>query len=250
MVDSAALQSDINAAAEWSVENRLPFNTAKCKVITFSRKRSPLLADYSLGNVGLERVQEIRDLGLVLDTKLDFHKYVTGICKQASKTLGFVMRASKQFHVGVAVVLYSAYVRSRLEYGAVIWDPYEAKYSLMVERVQRKFARWLYRKAYGYYPYLYPSLFVSGMVGLDTLRMRRKLLLLVHYLSIVHHRVDCPAVLERIRLVVPVRVPQDMNCVAVAPRRRPGLLQRVSARTISLLHLMLTQYEEADLYFI
>lgn len=259
VADSAALQSDINAAAEWSVANRLPFNAAKCKVITFSRKRLPLLTDYGLGDACLERVEEISDLGLVLDTKLDFRRHVSNICKRASKTLGFVMRASKQFHVGVAMVLYSAYVRSRLEYGAVVWDPYADKYSLLAEKVQRKFARWLYRKSYGYYPYLYPSLFVSGMVGLDTLRMRRKLLLLVHYLSVVHHRVDSPAVLERIGLVVPTRVPQDLDCVAVAPRRRPSLLQRVSARTcharhaptaraLSLLRQMLTQHEEADLF--
>lgn len=259
VADSDALQSDISAAAEWSVANRLPFNTAKCKVITFSRKRSPILTVYSLGDACLERVDEISDLGLNLDSKLNFHKHVSNICKKASKTLGFVMRASKQFHVGVAMALYSAYVRSRLEYGAVIWDPYENKYSLLVERVQRKFARWVYRKAYGYYPYMYPSLFVSGMVGLDTLSMRRKLLLLFHFLSIVHHRVDSPAVLERIGLVVPTRVPQDFDAMAVAPRRRPGLLQRVSARTcharhaptaraLSLLYLMLTQHEDADLF--
>lgn len=113
MAGSAAFQSDINAAAEWGVANRLHLNKAKCKVITFSRKRMPLLTDYGLGDACLEREEEITDLGLVLDKKLDYRKHVSNICKRASKTLGFVMRASMQFHVGVAVVLYSAYVRSR-----------------------------------------------------------------------------------------------------------------------------------------
>ncbi|CAK1596412.1 unnamed protein product [Parnassius mnemosyne] len=53
--------------------------------------------------------------------------------------------------------------RSKLEYGAVIWNPYEEKYVLMIEKIQRKFARWIYKKQYGYYPYLYPSLFVSDL---------------------------------------------------------------------------------------
>ncbi|XP_048002407.1 uncharacterized protein LOC125238950 [Leguminivora glycinivorella] len=39
-----------------------------------------------------------------------------------------------------SLALYYAYVRSRLEYGAMVWDPHEAKYTLMLERVQRKFA--------------------------------------------------------------------------------------------------------------
>jgi hypothetical protein len=256
--DSAALQADIDAAAKWSILNRLPFNVNKCKVITFSRKRSPLQTTYYLADDTLERVSEIRDLGLILDDKFDFHRHVTGICKQASRTLGFVMRIAKQFHFGVAKILFGAFVRSKLEYGAVVWDPYESKYSLMIEKVQRKFARWLYKKAYGYYPYLYPSMFVSGMVGLDTLALRRKLLLLVHYLSVVHHRIDSAEVLERIGLVVPTRIPMDADG-AVAPRRRPGLLQRPSARTRyarhaptaraqTWLHLMLTRHEHADMF--
>ena len=87
------------------------------------------------------------------------------------------MRTSTQFDdVRVSNILYSAYVRSKLEYGAIIWDPYEDKCTLMVEILQRKFARWLYKKRCGYYPYLYPSLFVSGMVDMETLKFRRNVL--------------------------------------------------------------------------
>lgn len=35
--------------------------------------------------------------------------------------------------------------------------------------VQRKFARFISKSAYGYYPFLYPWMFVSDIVGLDTL---------------------------------------------------------------------------------
>jgi hypothetical protein len=154
--DCVALHKDIDAVTEWSISNRLPFNINKCKTITFARKRCPLDVDYKLADAPLEKLSEIRDLGLILDAKLDFHNHVNLLCKQANKMLGFILRTASQFKEGVSVamVLYNAFVRSSLEYGAIAWNPYEGKYILMLEKIQRKFARWLYKKKYGFYPYL------------------------------------------------------------------------------------------------
>ncbi|KAL0831015.1 hypothetical protein ABMA28_001901 [Loxostege sticticalis] len=98
----------------------------------------------------------------------------------------------------------------------------------MLEKIQRKFARWLYKKLYGYYP-IYPSLFVSGMVGVDTLKFRRAMLLIVHYLSVLHGRIDDPGILAEFRISVPT-VSWD-SAGLVAPRRRPRLLALPVART-------------------
>jgi hypothetical protein len=38
--------------------------------------------------------------------------------------------------------LYCAYVRSNLEYGAIVWDPYTSCGSDQIERVQRKFLKY------------------------------------------------------------------------------------------------------------
>lgn len=202
--DCGVLQQDIDAVAGWSQANRLFFNTKKCKVISFSRSKCPLAYTYLLSNDPIDRVQTIRDLGLELDTKLDFHGHICSITKSANKMLGFVMRTAPQFtSTAVPIVLYNAYVRSKLEYSSVIWDPIEASYTLLLERVQRKFARYLYKKQYGYYPFLYPSLFVAGMVGLETLHFRRKFHLAVHYSLLLRGQIDNPVALEGIRLFVP-----------------------------------------------
>lgn len=257
--DVKALQEDIDSVAVWSQSNRLPFNTDKCKCITFARKRNPIQTTYRLFDATIDKVGDIRDLGVVLDSKLDFHKHMTDICKKASKTMGFVIRTSSEFdNTIVAKVLYSTYVRSRLEYGAIVWSPYETKYESMIEKIQRKFTRWLYKRCFGYYPYLYPSLFVSGMVEIETLALRRKILLIKHYLSVLHSRIDSPQVLEKVGLLVPARIQRDASGI-VAPRRRPRLLQRHLTRTVHasqapsvrglrLVGDMLTQYDELDLF--
>lgn len=257
--DAVTLQRDIDAVSIWSQENHLPFNNLKCKIITFTRKSQPIIVNYKLPDAPLERVKEIRDLGLLLDCKLDFHTHINKICKSAHKMLGFVIRTASQFdNTRVAKVLYNAYVRSKLEYGAVIWNPYEEKYVLMIEKIQRKFARWIYKKQYGYYPYLYPSLFVSGMVDIETLKFRRAMSQVMQYLSIIHNRIDSPQILERVRILVPGNVSANSQG-QVAPRRRPRLLEPPRARTerarqaptnraLRFIGDILAQHHELDLF--
>lgn len=259
--DCQRLQADIDAVEEWSEVNRLYFNVGKCKVMTFSRSRTPLYFDYSLAGTLLDRVNQIRDLGLILDSRLNFRDHIIAACESANRMLGFVMRVSYAFKgIRAALTLYKAYVRSRLEFNAIVWDPHEAKYAFIIERIQKKFARFIFKRMYGYYPYLYPSLFVGGMVGLDTLELRRKLLLLVHYHRLLTNKVDNPTTLERVGLAgVPSRFLVGGEGV-VGPRRRrklfalpPGVRTRraaaaPTARAVTLLNSLLTQHMDLDIF--
>lgn len=72
-------------------------------------------------------------------------------------------------------VLYDALVPRYLEHIAVIWAPHDAKYSNRLERAQNEFTRYLYLKlhrVYQFYPLMYPTLLVLGMVEYNELRVR------------------------------------------------------------------------------
>lgn len=47
---SLRLQRDINALHVWCELNSLPLNLSKCKIMTFSRSKSPCVYDYTIGN--------------------------------------------------------------------------------------------------------------------------------------------------------------------------------------------------------
>lgn len=109
---------------------------------------------------------------------------------------------------------------------------------------------------------MYPSLFVSGMVGMDTLESRRKLLIMVHYYQLLHYKVDNPCVLEQMGLHVPAprtSVPGRGGGGAVEPRRRPRPFARSAARTrrgdnaptrraLLLLNNLYAQVPDADIF--
>jgi hypothetical protein len=81
----------------WCEYNDMILNAAKCQVINFSRKISPTTPIYILNNCPIPLKSVIRDLGILLDSKLTFTlHYDTIICK-ANRTLGCVKRYAKYF---------------------------------------------------------------------------------------------------------------------------------------------------------
>lgn len=75
--DTRNLQLAINKFIKWCDNNDLEVNLSKCKVITFSHKQQPIICDYYIKNQQkIERVYEIRDLGVILNSKLDFKSHI------------------------------------------------------------------------------------------------------------------------------------------------------------------------------
>ena len=70
--DARPLQADLDRLSLWSKTWRLQLNPAKCKVITFTLRSSPHIASYMLDGHQLERCVRVRDLGIILDTRLTF----------------------------------------------------------------------------------------------------------------------------------------------------------------------------------
>ncbi|XP_069365629.1 uncharacterized protein [Maniola hyperantus] len=235
--DHDRLQRDIDAVSKWSQENKLHFNVSKCSVMTFSRARAPRHHQYQLEGQTLRRVTEVRDLGIQFSADLNFRKHVADTCKRAYRNLGFVLRQANAFtNIKALRALYEALVKSHLECNASIWSPGEAKYKVMLERIQNKFLRFMYLKLYGVYPgypLLYPTLFVMGMVGYSTLELRREVSLAAYIFKVLRGKVHNPAVLKELRFCVP----NDSG----SRRRRPPLLAQPRARTCLLQRAPLTR---------
>ncbi|CAH0592079.1 unnamed protein product [Chrysodeixis includens] len=188
-----------------------------------------------LENTPLQRVTQVRDLGVYMTPELLFREHIIKICKKAYRNLGFLLRQTRDFtNISAVRALYDALVRSHLEHSAIIWAPHESKFSLMLERVQYKFTRHLYWKLYGVYPLyplMYPSLFVLGMVGYNQLKVRREFTLAIYLVKLIRGLVHNPEVL--LNFWVPDKY--------VGRRRRPPLLAVPVARTQLLAKASVTQ---------
>lgn len=168
------LQNDINAVQEWCVANRLHFNIDKCNVISLSKISAPIIVNYTLAEQLIMRVEEIRDLGITIDCRFRFVSHIQKTIASARQTIGFIKRISSgQFDQHVLRLLYTAYVRSKLEFGSVLWDPYQQIYRDEIESVQKGFLIYLLGDAHRTQFRLAPYCERSKMANLPSLASRR-----------------------------------------------------------------------------
>lgn len=142
--DTLKLQHDIDNVYKWCHDNRLYFNISKCNIITLHRTSSTIENNYTLNGQVITRVDEVRDLGVTIDARFKFTIHIQKIISAARQTIGFIKRiSSERFDRSVLRLLFTAYVRSKLEFGSVIWDPYQQIYRNEIESVQKGFLIYL-----------------------------------------------------------------------------------------------------------
>lgn len=192
--DTRNLQKDINTLNKWCKVNLLPLNASKCKFIAFSTRRNPFRAEYRIESTTLDQVYEISDLGIIIDSKLKFKTHCDTIFRKALKMLGFVMRMTEKFiDVRCLMLLYNSLIRSQLEYLSPIWSPYQLTYKHKIERIQKKFTRYLFFKLHIPYMEYKDRLKILEMISLEDRRQYFDMCLL-H--SIIHNQTLRPLSLQ------------------------------------------------------
>ena len=92
--DCLELQRLVTVFEEWSTRNLLTISISKCCVISYSRKRKLITFGYAIGGTQLERVNNVRDLGVNLDRKLTFRGHYNDIVTKGNRMLEFACRIS------------------------------------------------------------------------------------------------------------------------------------------------------------
>jgi hypothetical protein len=137
MNDCRELQWNVDLLPDWCSKNKLVMNKDKCISISYSRKHDICQFDYKIDNHTLSSRSSTKDLGIWFDSRLVF---VAALLK----LFGFLFRSCNEFRsVKCLTTLYFSLVRSRLEYGSIIWSPYYVTYIKSIESVQRKFLKYL-----------------------------------------------------------------------------------------------------------
>ena len=98
---------------------------------------------YQLNNTILQDVDHNPYLGLLISKDLKWGTHIDKISKKASSTLGFVARNTRKYPQSCRKTAYIALVRSTLEYGSTIWDPYLQKDINKIEKIQKRAARFI-----------------------------------------------------------------------------------------------------------
>lgn len=136
------VQLTINNMVKWANNNGFTFSTEKTSCVLFSRKRGPApeptltMYDVSIQNKAMQKF-----LGLTFDSKLSFSFHIIDLKRKCHKVLNVLKVLSHKSWGSDRVCLlriYRSLVRSRLDYGSIVYGSARASTLKMLDPVHHK----------------------------------------------------------------------------------------------------------------
>ena len=93
---------------------------------------------YTLSETALEETAAERDLGVFIDADLKFRRQAAAAVSKASQVMAVIRRSFQLLDKSTLPMLFKTLVRPHLEYGNIVWGPFNRADQQLVERVQRR----------------------------------------------------------------------------------------------------------------
>ena len=205
VADSLNFQKDIEKLKDWCSTNSLSLNLNKCSVMSFSRSTMPILFNYMMGGVRLQRVVTQKDLGVIFDLHLSFSVHIDYIISRANAMSGFLFRNSHEFRDPYTLkTLFVALVRPILEYCCVVWSPLFKKDYNRIEKIQKRFTKFALRKLN--WSCSMPSYDSRCLlIGLKPLSSRITYYSVIFARDVLTNHIECPPLLALFGINAPSR---------------------------------------------
>lgn len=180
--DYDLLQNGLNLICSWSNTWQLKISYAKCNVMFIGNGSSA--TNLLLDNYVLPVVNTVKDLGVVIDSRLTFDAHIQQMVAKAFSRANLIHKCFMSRDTTTLLRAFVVYVRPLLEYASSVWSPYHVGQIRSIENVQRKFTKRL--------PGLTNMEYRDRLLrlGIDSLEIRRLRQDLIYTYKVVFGLVD------------------------------------------------------------
>ena len=204
--DVLLLQEDLDSIIAWSKRNNMVLHEDKFELINHQYQPCSLLSHlpfanqhvvYETSTGELYPVQQLTDLGVIVDSSLNWTAHINKIAGKARSVAAWVLSVFKTRDKLTMCTLFKSTVRCHLEYCCPLWHPSNTTDIQLLEEVQRSFTS----KIAGFQHLDYWSRLKK--LDLMSLQRRRERFIIIQMWKILHSL--CP---------------NDVNIEFTAPYRR------------------------------
>lgn len=134
------LQLCINKINDWSIKNGFKFSRTKTVCMHFCLLRSQH-PELHMEGESIKIVKELKFLGLMFDNKLNFIPHMRALRKKCSKTMDILKVLTKTkwgADSNVLLRLYRVLIRSRLDYGSIVYGLTRISYTKVLDTIHHQ----------------------------------------------------------------------------------------------------------------
>ena len=190
VMDQINLQTDLHKMYLWSEKWLLKFHPGKLKKLTVSTgRKEDEYRTYFVGPMRVKETQCEKDLGVKVDSMINFKQHIATKVKTASGMVGAVRRSFRYLDVPTFRLLFKGLVRHHLEYAVNVWTPFHENQINKLEGVQKRATSMLPgMKGLEYEQRL-------KIIGMPSLKHRRARADMIELYKMIHNKYDrslCP----------------------------------------------------------
>lgn len=115
----------------------MQLNLDKTVILRISRKKQVSPFSYSLLNHSIMEVRHPKYLGVTITNGLTWSAHIAYICSSSFSQLCFLRWKLRGTPSKLKRLAYITFIRSKLEYASVLWDPFIKEDIYQLEMVQR-----------------------------------------------------------------------------------------------------------------
>jgi Reverse transcriptase (RNA-dependent DNA polymerase)/Endonuclease-reverse transcriptase len=134
--------SSVNDICEWAKLWQLPIAFKKSSWGLICRG-SEIDVEMAFGEENLVRIEEVKDLGVKFNFKLNFSAHIDDVISKAKQRLFLLKKCIVSKDAGTLIKGFKAYVMPILDYNSQIWSPNRIGDIARIESVQRSFLKHL-----------------------------------------------------------------------------------------------------------
>ena len=138
--DTELLQQDLNTIYKWADDNLMQFNEGKFERMSHGDARNAEKGMYKTKSGKLiEENKTVKDLGVITSRDVSFSEHIDDLVLSSKIKAGLLLRTFKTREAEPMLKMFNSFIRSKLDYCSIIWNPDKKEEIDKIERIQKNF---------------------------------------------------------------------------------------------------------------